>query len=145
MQNRTLVSYSTVYVLIFTAHFSASTFMDVKSQYEMSAENTICKITKKNHVCKSMQNWPWTENFNGTQINLKILRAIVRCRRRRAAPWNHLEHEDINLHLNLKLPCVFLFFFFNYNLIKKVAVQYAVASCHARPGALLILTVRVTK
>ena len=30
--------------------------MDVKSQYEMSAENTICKITKKNHVCKSMQN-----------------------------------------------------------------------------------------
>ena len=50
------LGYSTVYFLIFTAHFSASPYLDVKSQYEMSAENTICKSMKKNHVCKYTEN-----------------------------------------------------------------------------------------
>ena len=54
----TLFGSATVYCVFFNfhAHFSASTFMDVKSQYEMSAANTTCKSMKKNHVCKSMQN-----------------------------------------------------------------------------------------
>ena len=51
-----LIGYSTVYFLIFTAHFSASPFLVVKSQYEMSAANTTCKSMKKNQVCKSMKN-----------------------------------------------------------------------------------------
>ena len=81
-----VVSYSTVSFLIFTAHFSASPFLVVKSQYEMSAANTTCKSMKKNQVCKSMKNWPYTENFNGTQIKFKILRGIVR--------WSHDHNLD---------------------------------------------------